>query len=456
MSFKKLVSALFALTLVAGMLAACGSPAAPATAIVVTQMVNGQPVVITATPEATANPYDETAPITVWIDQDRQPMVDAYLKANPDKASLIKAVVVDREQFPAKVLLFNNTNQGWPDVVFAEPRLVARVADAAHNFPLDLTGWVPADTINNFSGIDNCTFDGKVFCLRNDLAMFVTYYNKTLMDKFGYTVPTTYEEMQALSDKVAAEHPGYLLGTFGDGWTFLSYFEGSGCPTHQLVDANTLKIDVTDPTCVRAANLVDHMLANKTLYTADFFNTDFDAMVADKLLMMEGPAWMWGVFGGGTGGWYTTSDHQLGVAAPLKWQADAKPQVAAMGGAAWTVSRHTKNPKLAVDFITFVTTNTDLWTGTTNFPAYKPLMPLWQTAVSSKPLFANDPFPVFQAAADDISKLDNWPRFDLISPLTQVVQDAFQQKKTILQNLDEVTTLFTPLAQAQGYDVVNK
>jgi len=452
--FKQIWKLVALLMVVSMVLAACAAPAAsPA---VITQIVNGQSVVVTATPEATANPYDDNAPITVWIDQDRQPMIDAYLKANPDKAKLIKAVVVDREQFPAKVLLFNNTNQGWPDVVFAEPRLVARVADAAHNFPLDLTGWVPAETISNFAGIGNCTFDGKVYCLRNDLAMFVTYYNKLLMDKFGYTVPTTYEEMQALSDKVAKDHPGYLLGTFGDGWTFLSYFEGSGCPTHQLVDANTIKIDVTDPACVRAANLVDHMLANKTLYNADFFNTDFDAMIADKLLMMEGPAWMWGVFGGKTGGWYTTAEHQLGVAAPLKWEADATAQVAAMGGAGWTVSRHTKNPKLAVELVTFLTTDAGLWKGTTNFPAYKPLMPLWQEAVSSNPVFANDPFPVFQAAASQISALDNWPRFDLISPLTQVVQNAFQKNKTILENLEEVTTLFTPLAQAQGYNVVNK
>jgi ABC-type glycerol-3-phosphate transport system substrate-binding protein len=383
-------------------------------------------------------------------------MFDAFVKANPADASLIKAVIVDREQFPAKVLLFNNTNQGWPDVVFAEPRLVARVADAAHNFPLDLTGLVPADTIKNFSGMDNCTFDGKVYCLRNDLAQFVTYYNKPLMDKFGYTVPTTYEEMQDLSDKVAQDHPGYLLGTFGDGWTFLSYFEASGCPTHQLVDANTLNINIADPKCVRAANLVDHMIANKTLYNTDFFNTTFDGMIADKLLMMEGPSWMWGSFGGAKGGWYTTGDHQLGVAAPLKWKADSTTQVASMGGGAWVVSRHTKNPKLAVAFITFVTTDTTLWTGTTNFPAYKPLMPLWQKAVSGNAVFANDPFPVFQAAADEISPLDNWPRFDLISPLTQVVQDTYQQKLTVSANLPEVTKLFTPLAQDQGYVVVNK
>ena len=205
-------------------------------------------------------------------------------------ASLIKTVVVDREQFPSKVLLFNNTNQGWPDVVFAEPRLVARVADAAHNFPLDLTGWVPADTINNYSAESNCIFDGKVYCLRNDLAQFVTYYNAPLMTQFGYSVPTTWEDYQALSDKLAKDHPGYYLGTFGDGWSFLSFFEASNCPTHQLVDASTLNINVADPNCTRAASLVDHMIANKTLYNTDFFNTDFDALItANKVLMFEGP-----------------------------------------------------------------------------------------------------------------------------------------------------------------------
>ena len=73
----------------------------------------------------------------------------------------------------------------------------------------------------------------------------------------------------------------------------------------------------------------------------------------------------------------------------------------AMGGAAWTVSSHTKNPKLAVDFVQWVTTDPDFWKGTTNFPAYKPIQNLWQDAVKSNALFANDPFPVYQQAATD-------------------------------------------------------
>ncbi len=58
MSVKKLVSTLFALAVIGGLLAACAAP-------------------------ATQNPYDDKAPITVWIDQPRQPAIDAFLKANP-------------------------------------------------------------------------------------------------------------------------------------------------------------------------------------------------------------------------------------------------------------------------------------------------------------------------------------------------------------------------------------
>jgi ABC-type glycerol-3-phosphate transport system substrate-binding protein len=424
-----------------------------------TQIVAGTPQtvekVVTVTPAPTQNPYDDNAPVTVWIDADRQPAFDAYVKAHPDKANLLKAVTVDREQFPAKVLLFNNTNQGWPDVVFAEPRLVGRVADAAHHFPLDLKPWVTADVINGYAGMDGCTFGDNVFCLRNDLAMFVLYYNKPLMDKFGYTVPTTFEEYQDLSDKVAKDHPGYYLGTFGDGWTFISYFDASGCPSHELVSDNELKIDVKDPRCIRAAKLVDHMLANGTLFNTDYFSAEFAKVVSDnKLLAMPGPAWMFGVFGGNKdSSWYKTSDHQLGVAVPLMWKDDGKAQTPAMGGAAWTVSSHTKNPKLAVDFIQWVTTNPDFWKGTTNYPAYKPIQNLWQAAVASNPLFANDPFPIYQLAATQITSLDKWPRFDLIAPFSEAVKTGLTDKKTVESILPDVADKLAPLAEAQGYQV---
>jgi maltose-binding protein MalE len=166
---------------------------------------------------------------------------------------------------------------------------------------------------------------------------------------------------------------------------------------------------------------------------------------------------MFGVFGGNKdSSWYKTAEHQLGVAAPLKWKDDAAAQVPAMGGAAWTVSAHTKNPKLAVDLIQWLTTSPDLWKGTTNYPAYKPIQNLWQAAVASNALFASDPFPVYQTASGEISKLDKWPRFDLIAPLTTVVQSAISGKKTIESVLPEVADSLTNQAGTQGYQVDEK
>ncbi len=55
--FKQIWKLVALLMVISMVLAACATPAAaPATPIVVTQIVNGQPVVVTATPEATANP----------------------------------------------------------------------------------------------------------------------------------------------------------------------------------------------------------------------------------------------------------------------------------------------------------------------------------------------------------------------------------------------------------------
>jgi ABC-type glycerol-3-phosphate transport system substrate-binding protein len=124
-----------------------------------------------------------------------------------------------------------------------------------------------------------------------------------------------------------------------------------------------------------------------------------------------------------------------------------------MGGAAWTVSNHTKNPKLAVDLIQWVTTDPDFWKGTTNFPAYQPIQPLWQEAVASNALFANDPFPVYQQAATELSPLDKWPRFDLIAPLSEAVRTGLQEDRSVESILPDVADKLAPLAETQGYQV---
>ncbi|MGL1148032.1 hypothetical protein ACSTLH_00280, partial [Vibrio parahaemolyticus] len=83
-----------------------------------------------------------------------------------------------------------------------------------------------------------------------------------------YQVPTTWEEYEQLSDRVAQEHPGYLLGSVGDG--FLGsyvYYWGAQAPIFQL-DGNDFTSDFGAENSEKMTDLLDHMVANKTLSTA--------------------------------------------------------------------------------------------------------------------------------------------------------------------------------------------
>ncbi len=400
-----------------------------------------------------------SARITVWLDPTRLDGAEIYQKLFPDKASLIDFQVVDRSQFPADVLRFNQQGQGWPDVVFAEPELVAQAIDSQHDFPFDLMPVLSAELLGSFEphANDACTFGGKLLCLRHDTAPMVLYFNKPLMDQFGYRLPSTWGEYQALGERVGKDHPGYIVGSFGDAWGFKAYFDASGCPSSWVLNGKTVHINFGDARCVRAAKLVDALLANGTLAPYGYFNPHFNQIAQDdKLLMLIAPSWMaLSSFGGKPGSqYYSTANHQLGVAAPLRWDGDAQVMTSAMGGGAWVVSKHTQNLALALDFITWMVSAPEFWSMTPDYPVYQPVQPAWEKAVNANPLFANDPFPVMQIASQAISPLYTLPGYDVMGVLDDFVSRALDQKKQLESLLPDLQATMTDQAKTAGYEVI--
>ena len=402
-----------------------------------------------------------TAPqtkITVWLDATRMEGAKIYQKLFPNKASLIDFQIVDRSQFPAEILGFNQQGNGWPDVVFAEPELVAQTIDSQHDYPLDLKPVLSANLLGNFESHANdaCTFGSRLFCLRHDTAPMVLYFNKPLMEEFGYRVPATWQEYQALGERVGSEHPGYIIGSFGDAWGFKAYFDASGCPSSWMLNEKNVQINFADARCVRAAKMVDALLANETLAPYGYFDSQFNQIAqTDKLLMVVAPSWMaLASFGGQPDSqYYNTADHQLGVAAPLRWDGDARLMTSAMGGGAWVVSRHTENLPLAVDFITWMVSAPEFWDISPDYPVYMPVQPAWEKTVSANPLFANDPFPIMQAASQAISPLYALPNYDVMGVLNDFVGRAMRQQKTIESILPDLQAAMAAQAQAAGYEV---
>jgi multiple sugar transport system substrate-binding protein len=296
-----------------------------------------------------------------------------------------------------------------------------------------------------------CTVDGKVYCLRNDLAQVVLWYNKTLLDQFGYTVPKTWEEYETLGEKVATEHPGYLIGTAGDAWAPEIYMWGAECPANQVTGPKTITVKATDAKCARAAKMMDKLVANKTMSMAPLFGPDFAKNLADKVLMLPGPAWYGGAVFQGT---LKTPAGQLAVADPLHWADQTSPVTGNVGGGTWWLSRHTAHLDAAKDFITWITTadeyQVDLSPG---YPAYAGAAAKWLTKQQESGYYAGDMSGPLTGAAGQVWSGWGSPEFSQEAVWAKTVIPGQTDGRTVESLLPDWQTAIEQQAQVFGYQV---
>ena len=356
-------------------------------------------------PQVTQN---TSAEITVWVDSDRQAVVDAFEAAHPEIA--VDAVSYDgsangSNSFRTKMQLFDRAGSGWPDVVFSSQNNDASWASQASNgkqaFAAQLDqGLVPSDTLSNFTegSLNPCTVEGKVYCLRNDLAQSVLWYNQSLMTQFGYTMPTTWEEYEALGKKVAAEHPGYIIGTAGDAWTPEVYFWASQCQANDVTGPREVTVNTTSDECTRAATMLDELRANGTVPNVSVFTPEFLQQYTGKVLMLAGPAWYAGAIFNNPNSLNVPAG-ELGVAAPLPWQG-SDAVTGNVGGGTWFISSHSANLAAAATFAEFATTADDYQVNKApGYPAYAPAATKWVAKQESSGYFGTSLQPLVEAGS---------------------------------------------------------
>jgi multiple sugar transport system substrate-binding protein len=359
------------------------------------------------------------------------------------------------------VLFFNNVGEGWPDVIFLPPRNTAHVADAAHQYPADLLPWVPGETLDGFAhnSLAPCTIEGKLLCMRNDLAQTVLWYNVPLMEEFGYEVPTTWDEYLAIAEDVAANHPGYYMGVMNQSHT--TFFWPSECAFVEEVDLAHVRIfDPQSVNCTRPAELLDRLLELGVM-GASHNDAEFVAAAsANRLIMM--PWASWGgehLFGGKENSlYYQTAEGQLGVAPPPKWPDQEEHLSGAIGGGAWAMSRHTKNPQLSSELVIWLTTSEEFQGATaTTFPAYLPAAEIWAERVASNPMYAFDPYPVLEEQASKIWPVYSEGRYqDFVSSSYGefVLNPAMAGEQSFVEGLPAMREELVNLAPTLGFQVI--
>ncbi|WOX14249.1 extracellular solute-binding protein [Streptomyces sp. N50] len=423
----------------------------------------------TTTQSSSASPTFKSAAqkagsqITVWADSTRLPSVQAYQKAHPDVK--MKIVTYDggadgSTYLQSKVQLFDRTGSGWPDVVFGNPTDVtwasAATKPGAQPFaaPLD-DKLVPQSTLDGFAkgSLTPCQFNGHTYCMRNDIAQVVLWYNKSLMDKWGYQVPTTWQEYEALGTKVAKEHPGYLVGSVGDTNSHESYFWSGQCPAFSLTKPDTLRTDLQDPKCTRMATLLDKLISTKAVATQGFFSQGFAKDSGSKVLMAYGPSW-YGQYLFKAG--FKTPAKQMAAAPPLTWQGESTAATGNVGGGVWMVSSHSANLKASTDLVTWLTTSDANQATAPTYPAYTQAAKAWLANPANKDYFANDVSGPFEQAANEVWTGWSNTRFSDSTAWSSVVLPALTAGKSLTETLPAWQKEIAGEAKTQGYKVVDQ
>jgi multiple sugar transport system substrate-binding protein len=405
---------------------------------------------------------DSSSTITVWVDADRQAAAKAFQKANPD--TKVEVVAYDgaangSNSFRTKMQLFDRAGKGWPDVVFStqnnDAAWASQNSGGKQAFAAVLNkGLVSDDTLSKFTqgSLNPCTVDGQVYCLRNDLAQAVLWYNKKLMDQFGYAVPTTWEEYQALGEKVAKEHPGYIIGTAGDAWTPEVFLWASKCQANDVTGPKSVTVKTDTTECKRAASMLDTLRGNGTVPVVSVFTPEFVKKYSGKVLMMPGPAWYAGAIFNNPQSLNVPAG-QLGVAAPLPWKGEDKAVTGNVGGGTWFVSSHSKNLAAAQKFVQFVTTADDYQVNVApGYPAYAPAAEKWVAKQESSRYFATSLTPVATAASQ---VWDGWGYgiFSQEAIWAKTMTTAITGGKSIVELLPTWQQAIENQAKVNGYSV---
>ena len=433
----------------AALLAGCAAAAA------LTLTACGGGTTSTTTKDGFAQVPQKDGALTVWVDATRVEAAKLYQRQHPDVK--LDIVTYDGDAngsnyLQTKVQLFNRTHKGWPDLVFSsQNNEVTWAVDAGFAAPLN-KGLIPTATLTDFAdGANNvCTVNGTLYCLRNDLSQAVLWYNAPLLKKFGYQVPTTWEEYQQLGEKVAKAHPGYLVGDAGDSFTPEIYLWASKCGANHITGPKSVSVNTSSEACTKMAKLMDVLIKNKSMSISGVFSTDFGKNQADKVLLMPGPAWYGGALFEGT---FKTPAKQIAAAPIPQWKGETSPSTGNVGGGTWLLSQHSEHIKAATDFLKWVTTD-NAYQGkkAPGFPAYAPAAEVWLKGQNSSGYFASD-LNALKTASSQV-----WPgwgsgQFSQEAIWAATVKPALTQGKSVVSMLPAWQDSIVKYAKSNGYKV---
>lgn len=235
---------------------------------------------------------------------------------------------------------------GAPDVVqieyyaFPQFALTEGLLDLAPYGFGDLEGDYTASTWNSVD------FDGKIYGLPQDSGPMALFYNKSVFDQYGLTVPTTWDEYIATAQQLTAADPTKkITNDTGDpGFATSMIWQAGGQPFQ--ADGTDVTIDLADEGSQKWADTWNQLVQGDLLSDASSWSDEWFKGLGDgSIATLVIGAWMPGNLESSvpdaSGDWRV---------APMPTY-DGTPVSAENGGGGQAVTKQSQNPALAAAFL---------------------------------------------------------------------------------------------------------
>lgn len=397
--------------------------------------------------------HAEPVKLTIWSDTARlEPF--AKFDAAHDNIELDVVTVAVPDQ-TAKLQLAMQSGDDIPDVIFiADLTQIAQLSTRRSNYLADLTDLVDQSVVDSFlpSALSPCQAgDGRLLCLRNDLAHFIPWFNDAAFEELGLTKPTTWQEFEALGEVAAAN--GMIVGSGVEAVPQINLLVAAGCELGFLTEGSTdeVSVDLSSESCVAGAAMIDRMRANGSLSQHGTFEPAFVQEVKDgKLLMFNGPTW----YGEHVmRPLYEMPEGVLSAGNSLIFEGQDQAYAWSWGGGVFGGYRNTEHPAEVAHVIKWMTTDIGLQSAATTMPAHAESSAAWEARITNDPYYADDQvYAAMEASAAAGHPAYGGYRFDIAAAFAKI--DGASDD-SLVEKLGDLAAEIENSAKVAGYKIAN-
>jgi len=241
---------------------------------------------------------------------------------------------------------------GLPDILMVEYSFAPQFMDLGAFQPINK--WLDEETFVELYGesaLGLCSMDGLIYGTPQDSGANAFFYRKDIFDKYGLTVPTTWEEYAEQARKLKAVAPDleFAAPPIGYALVWVGMIWGAGGKLFDYHDGNWY-IDFTNPIAEKFFEFWGQLFDEGVLDLQMWWNADWYASLNEgKTASVIVGSWF--------GEWLRynapESAGQWRVAVPPFISKD-QPHNGMIGGSGFYVTTHCKNPEAAAIFVNWL------------------------------------------------------------------------------------------------------